>query len=218
MVRISERLVYARNAVVTLSTYTRFPAVCVFFALGLHPLRFWSIIAFHASYRRHRLSGQRQDDPGLAPGAKARSSRGASRRSLLASGLEGVGYAELSRPGFASDRRRRLDRRRQLRDPDLHLSLPRVDAIVFQQRARRSCLWRIAWRSIFGRGGDRPDLPAGCPEQFDCGLFVQVWRYETVTRPQVEATRRAHGPEVPVVRLRSDREIAAFLAASSPAT
>ncbi len=68
MVRISERLVYARNAVVTLSTYTRFPAVCVFFALGLHPLRFWSIIAFHASYRRHRLSGQRQDDPDLARG------------------------------------------------------------------------------------------------------------------------------------------------------
>src|SRR5260370_10176306 len=68
MVRISERLVYAGNAVVTLSTYTRFPAVCVFFALGLHPLRFWSIIAFHASYRRHRLSGQRQDDPDLALG------------------------------------------------------------------------------------------------------------------------------------------------------
>jgi len=98
------------------------------------------------------------------------------------------------------------------------LSLPRVDAIVFLQRPRRGCLWRIAWRSIFGRGGDRPDLPAGCPEQFDWGLFVQVWRYERVTRPQVEATRRAHGPEVPVVRLRSDREIAAFLAASSPAT
>jgi adenylate kinase family enzyme len=97
------------------------------------------------------------------------------------------------------------------------LSLPRADAIVFLQRRRWSCLWRVAWRSLFGRDGERPDLPAGCPEQFDWGLFVQVWRYERVTRPRVEAARRAYGPEVPVVRLSSDREVAAFLAASSPA-
>jgi adenylate kinase family enzyme len=98
------------------------------------------------------------------------------------------------------------------------LSLPRADAIVFLQRRRWSCLWRLAWRSIFGRAGDSPDLPAGCQEQFDWGLFVQVWRCERVTRKRVEAARRAHGPDVPVVHLRSDREVAAFLVASSPAT
>jgi adenylate kinase family enzyme len=98
------------------------------------------------------------------------------------------------------------------------LSLPRADAIVFLQRQRWSCLWRLAWRSIFGRADDSPDLPAGCLEQLDWGLFVRVWRYERVTRKRVEAARRAHGPDVPVVRLRSDREVAAILAASSPAT
>jgi hypothetical protein len=59
----------------------------------------------------------------------------------------------------------------------------------------------------------RPDLPKGCPEQPDRDLLVFIWNFEKVNRPRIEAARIAHGRDIPVIRLRNDREIAAFLAA-----
>ena len=98
------------------------------------------------------------------------------------------------------------------------LTLAQAELLVMIERPRWLCLWRVLWRSAFARGGERPDLPVGCPEQFDLNLLRQVWRYAIDRAPQVEAERLQYGPGVPVVRLRSDREIAAFLDVSSPAT
>ena len=66
-------------------------------------------------------------------------------------------------------------------------------------------------RVIFRRA--RADLAEGCPEHFDWELLVFIWNFEQVTRPRIEAARLALCPDVPVIRLRSEREIAAFLAA-----
>src|SRR5580700_3101080 len=74
------------------------------------------------------------------------------------------------------------------------LSLPRADAIVFLQRQRWSCLWRLAWRSIFGRADDSPDLPAGCLEQLDWGLFVRVWQAGRGGTPRAWARRPGRPP------------------------
>ena len=42
----------------------------------------------------------------------------------------------------------------------------------------------------------------------------QAWRYNADRRPRIEAERLKYGAEVPVVRLKSDREIEDFLAGS----
>ncbi|MCX7363751.1 MAG: AAA family ATPase [Alphaproteobacteria bacterium] len=103
------------------------------------------------------------------------------------------------------------------------LTLAQADLLIVIERPRWLCLWRVLWRSAFARGGGRPDLPVGCPEQFDRLLLREVWRYAIDRAPCIEAERLQFRPDVPVVRLRSDREIAAFLNAgvvslSSPAT
>src|SRR6516162_2332934 len=97
------------------------------------------------------------------------------------------------------------------------LTLARADTLIVIERPRWLCLWRIAWRSAFGRQTTRPDLPEGCPEQFDWNLMRDAWRYNADRRPCIEAERLKYGAQIPVVRLSSDREIEEFVDASSPA-
>jgi adenylate kinase family enzyme len=93
----------------------------------------------------------------------------------------------------------------------LNLRLPRADAVIILERPRWLCLVRVLWRAFSRRRG--PDLPRGCPEQFDWNLLKFIWRFDKVTWPRIEAARIAYGRDVPVIRLRRDRDIAAFLAA-----
>jgi adenylate kinase family enzyme len=97
------------------------------------------------------------------------------------------------------------------------LTLARADTLVIIDRPRWLCQWRIVWRSAFERDATRPDLPEGCPERFDLNLIREAWRYNAERRPAIEADRMKYGPEVPVVRLRRDREIGDFVDAISPA-
>ena len=61
------------------------------------------------------------------------------------------------------------------------------------------------------RRGQRTDLPEGCPEEFDWSIVKQAWRWNIDRAPNIEAERLQFGAQIPVVRLRSDMEIAAFL-------
>lgn len=91
------------------------------------------------------------------------------------------------------------------------LTLARADLLVVIARPRWLCQWRILWRSSFDRDKARPDLPEGCPEQFDWKLMREAWRYDTERAPVIEAERVQYGADVPVVRLRRDRDIREFL-------
>jgi adenylate kinase family enzyme len=96
------------------------------------------------------------------------------------------------------------------------LTLARAEALVVIDRPRWLCQWRILLRSAFDRDTTRPDLPEGCPEQFDLKLMREAWRYDAERAPVIEAERIQYGAHVPVVRLRSDRDIADFLRALTP--
>lgn len=91
------------------------------------------------------------------------------------------------------------------------LTIARADVLVVIDRPRWLCQWRILWRSAFDRDTARPDLPDGCQEQFDWKLMKEAWRYDTERGPVIEAERRQYGPDVPVVRLRRNRDIQGFL-------
>ncbi|QPF95019.1 AAA family ATPase [Bradyrhizobium commune] len=96
------------------------------------------------------------------------------------------------------------------------LTLARADTLVVIERPRWLCQWRILLRSAFDRDTTRPDLPEGCPEQFDWKLMREAWRYDTERAPVIEAERIRYGSNIPVVRLGSDRGIADFLEALTP--
>ena len=95
------------------------------------------------------------------------------------------------------------------------LTLARAETLVVIDRPRWLCQWRILLRSAFDRDTTRPDLPEGCPEQFDWKLMREAWRYNGERAPVIEAERKQYGAGVPVVRLSSDRDIADFLDSAS---
>jgi adenylate kinase family enzyme len=98
----------------------------------------------------------------------------------------------------------------------LDLTLARAELLVVIERPRWLCQWRILLRSAFDRDITRPDLPTGCPEQFDLKLMRDAWRYDVERAPAIEAERVQYGPDVPVVRLRCDRDITNFVDAITP--
>ena len=92
------------------------------------------------------------------------------------------------------------------------IRFPRADTIVWINQPRWRCLFRAMSRVVTYRGRHtRPDMAAGCDEKFDLDFYRYIWTFDETVRPRVEAALEAHGRCARVVRLSSDREIAAFL-------
>jgi len=91
--------------------------------------------------------------------------------------------------------------------------MPRADTIVWIDPSPWMCLARAVWRALtYGDGQDRPDLPEGCPEKIDVAFYRYILSFRRNYHPRIEAALAAHGAHARLVRLRSDRESAAFLA------
>jgi hypothetical protein len=88
------------------------------------------------------------------------------------------------------------------------IRLPRATLVLWLDRSKLSCTWR-AIRRAFSRGTDHRigDLPKVL-------RFIQG--FDRINRPLIEAQRIAHGPNVPICRLKNDREIADFLSSCGP--
>ena len=95
------------------------------------------------------------------------------------------------------------------------LRMPRADLVIWVERSRLHCTWRVCKRAIKSYFNADEDLADGCKERID-GRFLDRLRYiahfNRVNRPRIEAERMTHGPHVPVLVLQGDREISAFLA------
>jgi hypothetical protein len=85
------------------------------------------------------------------------------------------------------------------------IRLPRADLIVWLDRSRLSCAWRAIARVCRPGEAHRPG---------DLGKVLRfIWGFERINRPLIEAARLQHGAQVPVVHLRSNQDIRAFLLA-----
>jgi len=83
------------------------------------------------------------------------------------------------------------------------IRLPRADLIVWLDRPRLFSAWRAIARVFRPGEAHRPR---------DLGKVLRfIWGFDRINRPRIEAARLEHGAEVPVVRLRNDREIVAFM-------
>jgi adenylate kinase family enzyme len=83
------------------------------------------------------------------------------------------------------------------------IRLPRADLVVWLDRPRVISAWRAIWR-VFQRGEAHRPRDLGKALRF-------IWGFERINRPRIEAARLQHGPEVPVIHLRSDQDVEAFL-------
>lgn len=90
--------------------------------------------------------------------------------------------------------------------------LAACDTAIFLDRHRLVCLWRVIRRWWHFRGRTRPELPEGCLEKIDWEFVQWIWNYPRKVRSAVQAQLQEKSAAKFVVVLRSDREIAEFLA------
>jgi adenylate kinase family enzyme len=93
-----------------------------------------------------------------------------------------------------------------------HLRMPLADTIVWIDQPAWLCLLRAILRVFQYREGSRPDMAHGCRETLDFKFYRFILTYDRKVRPRLEAALAQHGAQARIVRLRSDREIGAFLA------
>lgn len=94
----------------------------------------------------------------------------------------------------------------------LDLRLPRADVILWVRVSRWLCLWSIFKRGIVYRGRTRPDMAPGCLEQWPDREFISyVWNFERDDVPEFMEGIRQHGPDVPLVELKSRAQMGQLL-------
>jgi adenylate kinase family enzyme len=93
------------------------------------------------------------------------------------------------------------------------LRMPRADLVIWVERPAIYCAWRVFKRAIRSQFSADEDLARGCKEHM--GKLLDrlrfIAKFNRVNRPRIEAALRAQGPDVPVIVLRGDDEISAFL-------
>jgi adenylate kinase family enzyme len=83
------------------------------------------------------------------------------------------------------------------------IRLPNATTVIWLQHSRLCCVWRAITRVL------KPGEAHRVGKLFAVLRFI--WNFDRVNRPRIEAVRVAIAPNVPVVRLQSRRDIAAFL-------
>lgn len=93
------------------------------------------------------------------------------------------------------------------------LRFPFADTIVWLERPRWLCLWRVIRRSLTQLGRTRIDMAPGCPERLPSLKFLAfIWNWNRLTRPKTEAGLARYAPTTPMIVLSSDAAVEVFLA------
>lgn len=86
-----------------------------------------------------------------------------------------------------------------------------ADTVIFLDFAGWLCAWRVLRRVQQWHGRSRPDLPEGCPEQFDFKFLRWVWTYGGTRGAVVARVRAAAGRGKHTFILRNPRDVRRFL-------
>ena len=89
--------------------------------------------------------------------------------------------------------------------------VPRADTIIWLQRSRLACCWRVGRRVLSSFGQVRPDMAPGCPEKFDWEFMKYIWSFPSKYQPRVVAALDRHDAWSRTVILRSDSDTGNFL-------
>ena len=89
--------------------------------------------------------------------------------------------------------------------------LTRADTVVFLDRSRWVCLYRVLKRTSLHYGQARSELPEGCRERFDWEFLKYVYRFQLDRRPGILRNLEDLSPEKQVFHMKSDKEVTQFL-------
>ena len=91
------------------------------------------------------------------------------------------------------------------------IRVPRSDVVIWVRMPRLLCIWGIVtrWLKYFGR--TRPEMTPGCIEKVDREFLEFIWAFEEKFSPRIVAGLAEHGPDVPVLQLKSRRHVRRLL-------
>ena len=89
--------------------------------------------------------------------------------------------------------------------------LAACDAVVFLDLPPHVCLWRVLMRLRQYHSLTRPDMAAGCYEQFNWQFLLWVWNYRRRSRPKIVQLLKRFENHVQVIWLRSPAEVTQYL-------
>ncbi|MCF3638667.1 AAA family ATPase [Rhizobium sp. TRM95111] len=92
------------------------------------------------------------------------------------------------------------------------LRVPRAQMVLWVRISRWRCLLGVARRGFRYRGKTRPDMAPGCVEQIPDREFLSyIWHFEKRFAPHLVAQLQRHGPDIPVLQLKSHAEMHCLL-------
>jgi adenylate kinase family enzyme len=92
------------------------------------------------------------------------------------------------------------------------MRLPRTDLVIWIRMPRLLCLYGVAGRVFRHYGSVRPLMAAGCPEPLpDRDFLAYIWNFEKESAPIFIRNFDLYGPQVPVLVLKSRRDVARLL-------
>jgi adenylate kinase family enzyme len=126
------------------------------------------------------------------------------------------GWVESPREEWEAIQRELVGRDRWVMDGNyggtLDIRLQAADTVIFLDMPRSLCLWRIVTRALRYAGRSRPDMAPGCEERLTWEFIRWVWTYPATRRPAILRTLAEYAPSRRIVRLRSRKAVARFIA------
>ena len=89
--------------------------------------------------------------------------------------------------------------------------LPRSEMVIWVRMPRLMCLWGVFRRWLAYRGRTRPEMTPGCPEKMDVDFVHYIWNFERRHAPLIIENINAYGRDIPVVELKSRRDMRRLL-------
>jgi adenylate kinase family enzyme len=93
----------------------------------------------------------------------------------------------------------------------LELRFEACDTVVFLDKSRLLCLWRVLKRAIVYRNKTRPDMAEGCLEKIDFEFMLWIWNYPHRTKPKIVKKLEQKPDSKNIVWLRTDAEADNYL-------
>lgn len=93
----------------------------------------------------------------------------------------------------------------------MHIRFERADTIIFMDRSRCLCLYRMMKRVLTHYGQTRPDMGEGCGEKLDWKFIRYIYGYNDTRRPKILQDLEKLKTHKNVVILSNNREVKHFL-------
>lgn len=93
----------------------------------------------------------------------------------------------------------------------MEIRLKEADKIIFLNRSRWTCLYRVIKRIILNYGKTRPDSAKGCNERFDWNFLVYTFHFNDFKRPKILERLSKLPSTKEIIILESDKATNSFV-------